>query len=216
MYEEKLHLTDFVDAAENLGLDQAALNEFVATQSSNPRLTTSTMRSQELKRQNSMKESTKGPSREESSLQASMSPERHLLRTTNSSLKTPLLIVPDDDENVRAFTSTPDSSNNNTIIRRTLIFPSENGSNPDLTALLRKVSKKGHRVSTNSIQSGRSIHDRAPTPPPPRVKRFSADPSPPVPKLPNSLSTRDQSEMLSPSPHFTVQTGRMNYAYDSL
>ncbi|KAG8903814.1 hypothetical protein FRB99_002705 [Tulasnella sp. 403] len=75
-----------------------------------------------------------------------------------------------------------------TIVRRTLIFPSE-GSEGSVTRKpsLGKPSRK-NRTSTTSIQSVRSLQDRVPTPPPPNKRRQSKDQSPPVPSLPASLT----------------------------
>lgn len=78
-------------------------------------------------------------------------------------------------------------NSNNPIVRRTIIFPSANGSSTDLSTLVRKASKKAHRASAVSTQSNRSVHDRVPTPPPTKAKRQSVDSEPPVPILPSSL-----------------------------
>lgn len=85
----------------------------------------------------------------------------------------------------------------NTVIRRTVIFPSDpRFTVNDITALLQRnpSSRQRKRASTSSIQSKHSsVHDRAPTPPPNRavaVKRFSVEPSPPVPRLPAFLASQ--------------------------
>ncbi|TFK72178.1 hypothetical protein BDN72DRAFT_792778 [Pluteus cervinus] len=75
----------------------------------------------------------------------------------------------------------------NVVVRRTLIIPSSlNTPEFDLSALV-KATGGSRRVSL----SVRSIHDRVPTPPPPKSptgSRFSTDGSPPVPLFPNALS----------------------------
>lgn len=68
----------------------------------------------------------------------------------------------------------------NAIVRRTIIYANDVA---DFSALVqRKNSARRKRASATSIAS-RSVHDRAPTPPPPKsptVKRFSADGLPPA------------------------------------
>lgn len=109
------------------------------------------------------------------------------------------------------------SGSRNTILRRTIIMPSETKGVPiDMNALLRKNStattttRKRRSASAASIHSNRSIQDRAPTPPPPKSgagKRFSTDAaSPPVPNIPQSFS------------HLDVPTNveKPNSMYDSL
>lgn len=90
--------------------------------------------------------------------------------------------------------------NGNSIIRRTLIYPSE-GEHPDFSGLVRNTSRNQRRTSNLSMQSSRSVLDRVPTPPPPtRAKRFSANASPPVPRLPGSLSP-------SQGPEISISSG---------
>jgi serine/arginine repetitive matrix protein 2 len=112
---------------------------------------------------------------------------------------------------------TPTSSRN-TIIRRTIIMPSETKGIPiDINALLRKNSqsttRKRRSGSGASVHSNRSIQDRAPTPPPPKSpgssgRRFSTDTtSPPVPHLPHSFSSN-----LEVPPN----TEKLSSTYDSL
>ncbi|OAX39192.1 hypothetical protein K503DRAFT_856203 [Rhizopogon vinicolor AM-OR11-026] len=84
---------------------------------------------------------------------------------------------------------------NPAIVRRTLIFPSDfRTSTPDPNQVTRKPSGKRHgrSGSSMSVHSGRSVHDRAPTPPPPKStggKRFSTD-RPPLPSLPTSMAAQ--------------------------
>ncbi|KAF5324499.1 hypothetical protein D9611_004284 [Ephemerocybe angulata] len=76
----------------------------------------------------------------------------------------------------------------NPVVRRTLIFADPRQSTVDPAATLRR-NKSKRRTSVQSA-SNRSIHDRVPTPPPsktPQAKRFSHEASPPVPQLPHAL-----------------------------
>ncbi|KAF9246121.1 hypothetical protein BU15DRAFT_84928 [Melanogaster broomeanus] len=109
---------------------------------------------------------------------------------------------------------------NSAVIRRTLIFPSEfRASKVDLSQVTRKSSTRRHRRSgsATSAQSGRSVHDRAPTPPPPKSnggRRFSTDRSPPVPTVSTSIAA--QAEVLLRTPPSTVAAEKSNSAYESL
>lgn len=75
---------------------------------------------------------------------------------------------------------------NNPVVRVTRIYANDA---PELVGLMqRKGSARRKRLSATSV-SNRSVHDRVPTPPPPKssAKRFSADRMPPMPHLPNFL-----------------------------
>lgn len=98
---------------------------------------------------------------------------------------------------------------NNLVVRRTLIFAND-AADP---AVQRKNTTRRKRISTASI-SNRSIHDRVPTPPPPKsssAKRFSADRMPPMPNMPNFVGQAGQTSNLAPS-----TSGRSQSKYDSL
>ena len=107
-----------------------------------------------------------------------------------------------------------------TILRRTLIFPSEfRASKVDLTQPSRKQSSKKHRRSgsTTSAQSARSVHDRAPTPPPPKSnasRRLSTDRSPPIPSMATSITAQAEALLRGPSRNATQE--KSNSAYESL
>lgn len=78
---------------------------------------------------------------------------------------------------------------------------------------------KKHRRSSSatSAQSARSVHDRAPTPPPPKTngaRRLSTDRSPPVPSMATSITA--QAEALLRGPTGGVTTEKSNSAYESL
>ncbi|KAJ3512524.1 hypothetical protein NLJ89_g3468 [Agrocybe chaxingu] len=101
------------------------------------------------------------------------------------------------------------------VVRRTIIYANDAA---DFAALIqRKNSTRRRRASATSVSS-RSIHDRAPTPPPPKaptVKRFSADGMPPMPQLPNFLGQADK--MLNvPSTSTGGPIEKSNSTYDSL
>ena len=109
---------------------------------------------------------------------------------------------------------------NTAVIRRTLIFPSEfRGSKVDLSQVNRKAMMRRHRRSgsATSAQSARSVHDRAPTPPPPKSngsRRFSSERSPPVPGSVTSIGA--QAEALLRSPPSNAVAEKQNSTYDSL
>ncbi|KAF9533438.1 hypothetical protein CPB83DRAFT_474243 [Crepidotus variabilis] len=73
------------------------------------------------------------------------------------------------------------------VVRRTIIYANDTA---DFAAVMQKKNAaRRKRASTTSVSS-RSVQDRAPTPPPPKapaVKRFSADGLPPMPQLPHFL-----------------------------
>ncbi|KAF8557337.1 hypothetical protein OG21DRAFT_1457871 [Imleria badia] len=114
----------------------------------------------------------------------------------------------------------PQIPENAAVIRRTLIFPSEfRSSKVELSQANRKAITRRHRRSgsATSAQSARSVHDRAPTPPPPKSnggRRFSTERSPPVPGLTASIGA--QAEALLRAPPSNAITEKQNSAYDSL
>ena len=109
----------------------------------------------------------------------------------------------------------------NAIVRRTIIYASDSGlPATEFAAMIqRKNSSRRRRISANSI-SNRSVHDRVPTPPPPKylgAKRFSADGMPPMPQLPTSLGQAER--LLSANVPPTSAGGpieKSNSTYDSL
>lgn len=71
--------------------------------------------------------------------------------------------------------------------------------------------------SGTSAQSARSVHDRAPTPPPPKSnggRRFSTERSPPVPGV--AMSIGAQAEALLRAPPSNAVAEKPNSPYDSL
>ncbi|KAH6918999.1 hypothetical protein BKA70DRAFT_38169 [Coprinopsis sp. MPI-PUGE-AT-0042] len=78
----------------------------------------------------------------------------------------------------------------NAVVRRTIIFVDPRQSVFDPAALKRATSKRRRASVQSTSNSNRSIHDRVPTPPPSKIpasKRFSHEPSPPVPHLPSTF-----------------------------
>ena len=114
----------------------------------------------------------------------------------------------------------PQVPENAAVIRRTLIFPSEfRSSKVDLSQVNRKSLMRRHRRSgsATSAQSARSVHDRAPTPPPPKTnggRRFSTERSPPVPGVATSIGA--QAEVLLRAPPSNAAAEKLSSAYDSL
>ncbi|KAF8803510.1 hypothetical protein BYT27DRAFT_7303490 [Phlegmacium glaucopus] len=109
----------------------------------------------------------------------------------------------------------------NAVVRRTIIYASDSGlSAADFAAMVqRKNSSRRRRISANSV-SNRSVHDRVPTPPPPKspgVKRFSADGMPPMPQLPTSLGQAERRlNVNAPSTSAGGPIEKSNSTYDSL
>ena len=106
----------------------------------------------------------------------------------------------------------------NPVVRRTIIYASDSGlSATEFAAMIqRKNSSRRRRISINSI-SHRSVHDRVPTPPPPKTsgaRRFSADGMPPMPQLPTSLGQAMNANSLSTSAGGPIE--KSNSTHDSL
>ncbi|GJE98131.1 hypothetical protein PsYK624_143530 [Phanerochaete sordida] len=121
-----------------------------------------------------------------------------------------------DASSASRSTPQPGSDPRRTIVRRTIIVPSDSRTPAmDLQEMLRRQSTSQRRRSAGagSIASNRSLQDRAPTPPPPRSstsRRFSTDRTPPVPSLPPSFTA--QASALHPP----AQMEKSSSAYDSL
>ncbi|KAG6821072.1 hypothetical protein H0H93_007231 [Arthromyces matolae] len=99
----------------------------------------------------------------------------------------------------------------NAVVRKTIIVPDINMTADELKTFMEK-SMPGRRLSVTSTSS-RSVHDRVPTPPPPRsptFKRFSGQ-SPPLPSLPAALGNLNV-----PSAAAGGSIEKSNSTYDSL
>lgn len=226
-------LKQLFDAASNLGLDQTALNDLLARSGSTSSRSTAgwTM----LTRNNSAVTNSGPASRNESAMGRARSPimlegrpstdgfvERNEDTVMSNvaprkRLQPPRMHPEGEDGNVAG----------NAIVRRTIIFPSDSRTSTiDLNILMRKnsASARRHRsASAGSVtSSSRSVHDRAPTPPPPRSptgRRFSNDASPPVPQLPASFSTQAENLLPLATPRPTPvgpPIEKSSSAYDSL
>ena len=220
-------LKQLFDAANNLGLDQAALNDLIArSPSTSSRSTAWTKLTRATSTNDSRKSSQlpviRGRQTPDSVRSPPMSEGRPSLDgyspRPSAEIKSSRRKSQDPPprprhQQERERSAQHDETRPNTIVRRTIIVPSDARiSTMDLQALMRKQSTSRRRAS---VSSGRSIHDRVPTPPPPHrggARRFSTDAaSPPMPILPPSLAV--QTELLTvPSP---VEKSSSS-AYDSL
>lgn len=214
-------LKQFMDAANNLGLDQDALTELLARSTSvGPRVTTQSSkhmstplgdRSGHSKSDPPLSGTTPlsaaGSSAHRSLLPSPQRPSGEIIE--NSPIRRPL-----------ARNAATSESANSTIVRRTLIFPSEaRQSTPEPGAGLRKSSSTRRRRSTSAASiSNRPLLDRVPTPPPPKsstARRFSAEQSPPMPHIPSSLMAQTEA-INAPQSAPAVPLEKSNSAYDSL
>ena len=228
---DNLALKQLFDAASNLGLDQTALNDLLARSGSTSSRSTAGWAM--LTRNDSV---TRPETRNESAMDRARSPTTSDVRpraggflgrnedtVVNNAI--PRKRVPP----LRARLEGEDGdAGANTIVRRTIIFPSElRTSTIDLNILTRKNSSsiRRHRPTSGSAgsvaSSSRSVHDRAPTPPPPRSptgRRFSHDTSPPVPQLPASFSSQAENmlPLATPRPTAAGPMEKSSSAYDSL
>ncbi|KAJ6496532.1 hypothetical protein C8R47DRAFT_1114440 [Mycena vitilis] len=197
---ESLAIKQLFDAASNLGLDQGALNDLLARSgSTSSRSTEWTM----LTRNNSNAASRANAPQDNIQGGETSRSNSHRARLTIP-VATPEIpehtTQPAQPDHVRRpRDGAPDKS---AVVRRTIIFPSESRSSTiDLSVLIKKQSSRRRRASATSVSS-RSVHDRAPTPPPARAntgRRFSTDiSSPPVPHLPQSLPSQTD-RLLNPT-----------------
>ena len=212
-------LKQFIDAANNLGLDQDALTELLA------RSTGSRLTAQSSKHLSAPLGDRSGHGKSDPPL-GGPAP----LSAAGSSAHRSLLPSPQrpageviENAPVRrpvARNAATSESANSTIVRRTLIFPSEaRQSTPEPGASLRKSSSTRRRRSTSAASiSNRPLLDRVPTPPPPKsstARRFSAEQSPPMPHIPSSLMAQTEA-INAPQSGPAVPLEKSNSAYDSL
>jgi hypothetical protein len=216
-------LKQFIDAANNLGLDQDALTDLLA-RSTGSRLTTQSSKhlshlsaapgdrsghgKSDPPPSGTAPLSATGSSTHRSLVQSPQRPSGEVIE--KAPIRRPL-----------ARNATTSESANSTIVRRTLIFPSEaRQSTPDPGMGLRKSSSTRRRRSASaaSVHSNRSLLDRVPTPPPPKSttgRRFSAEQSPPMPHIPSSLLAQTEA-INTPQSTPAVPLEKSNSAYDSL
>lgn len=232
-------LQQLFTAASNLGLDQGALNDLLARSHSTSSRSTdwtlltrnnsSSMSSRPATHEEQHSESPRStappnerPSMDQSSRNEdtvrrppSTDPNRTLTRDDQGTIRKRSVRKP-ADQSRRPREGQSDNAQS-AVLRRTIIFPSEKGSTIDLNALMRKSTIQRRRASASSVS--KSVHERVPTPPPPKPptgKRFSNDGSPPVPHLPMSLAAHQD-------PYLNVQSAsaggpieKSSSTYDSL
>ncbi|KAJ7219133.1 hypothetical protein GGX14DRAFT_590195 [Mycena pura] len=208
--DESQAIRQLFDAASNLGLDQAALNDLLARSgSTSSRSTEWTL----LTRNNSAVARPDLPQERDHGGDVSRSASHRSQLTPVSNTAESLKPTPQPDHPRRPKDEAPDKS---AVVRRTIIFPSDaRSSTIDLSVLIRKNSSRRRRVSATSVSS-RSVHDRVPTPPPSKTgRRFSTDNiSPPVPHLPQSLPL--QPDRLLPRTQVVGPAEKSSSTYDSL
>jgi hypothetical protein len=210
-------LKQFIDAANNLGLDKDALTDLLAR--------SNTVGSRLTAQSSKHLSTTSGDIRYGKS---DPPPSEAAPASATSSTAQPSLVQRPSGETVEkapirrplARNGTPSESANSTIVRRTLIFPSEaRQPTPEPGASLRKSSSTRRRRSTSAVSiSNRPLHERVPTPPPPKSptgRRFSAEQSPPMPHIPNSLLAQTET-INAPQSAPAVPLEKSNSAYDSL
>ena len=202
-------------AANDLGLDQNALTDLLSRSGS---VTSRNL----LNRSNSAVQSSLMETAPSGVSKVSSTASDQTTTPTNSSyppsqqeLKVDGPLIPDDAtlQKIRKSDTLrrpkDGQTENNPVVRITRIFANDA---PELASLMnRKSPNRRKRVSTASISS-RSVHDRVPTPPPPKAaKRFSTDRMPPVPHLPNGLGQGGPPVAASAS-----ITNHLQSTYDSL
>ncbi|EIW60763.1 uncharacterized protein TRAVEDRAFT_71059 [Trametes versicolor FP-101664 SS1] len=209
-------LRQLFDAATNLGLDQAALNDLIARSPSTSSRSTAWTKLTRATSPNESRKSQVPVIRGRATPESMRSPISEGRPSFDGYSPRPST---DTRPPVRKGQESPQrprqqqqDAAQNTVVRRTIIFPSDSrASGFDLGALVRKQSASRRRASVGSKSS---IHDRVPTPPPPHRaggRRFSTDTSPPVPQLPTPFSVHAEGSLAVPS---GVETS--NSAYDSL
>ncbi|KAH9063722.1 hypothetical protein EDB83DRAFT_2519878 [Lactarius deliciosus] len=212
-------LRQFIDAANNLGLDQTALTEFLArsTSISSKRLTAHSSKHMSTASSDRIGHDKSNPTLGELAPLLAASDLHHGVgqpspRPSGDFVgKAPAR---------RPLARKPDA--NAAVVRRTLIFPSEaKQSTLEPGTALRKSSSTRRRRSTSaaSMHSNRSLHDRVPTPPPPKStagRRFSGEQSPPLPHIPNSLLSQTEAVNNVPQSAPAIPLEKSNSAYDSL
>ncbi|KAH7889253.1 hypothetical protein F5I97DRAFT_1842877 [Phlebopus sp. FC_14] len=188
------------EAASNLGLDQAALNDLLTRSTSVSRIggwgmpggssaiigsqapTSATRAGHNVDRNRPVTPSDKHPSDEALNGAGDKTVRKLSVRKLGESSQT------------RQSRQTPENS---AVIRRTLIFPSEfRASKVDLNQVTRKSSTRRHRRS-GSATSAQSAHH-----------------SPPVPSVPTSIAA--QAEALLRAPPSNISAEKSNSAYESL
>ncbi|PCH38460.1 hypothetical protein WOLCODRAFT_115527 [Wolfiporia cocos MD-104 SS10] len=215
---EEAALRQLFDAANDLGLDQAALNDLIArSPSTSSKSTTWTKLTRMGSTTGSRKSRVQGArtSAQNNARSPPVSEGRPSMddfspRPSVEVQQPPIPKAPEPTPRPRR--ERENGQDLNPVVRRTIIYPSDTRApTVDLSALTRKqsASRKRRSAGVASIQSVRSIYDRVPTPPPHKSGsggRFSTEDSPPVPQLPPAIT--GQTDTLLPP-------GQANSTYDS-
>ncbi|VDB99951.1 unnamed protein product [Peniophora sp. CBMAI 1063] len=235
-------LRQLFDAASNLGLDQDALSDLLSrsTSLSTKRTTGASKAPKHVSGQ-----SWVDPSRATSPFAASaraMSPVSDSGRQSlDQTVRMPLQQTAKPEASpaqnpvvrkqaARKSATPTEASRRSTVVRRTIIMPSDlqslkelrqstfgGSGSPQPPLPTRKGSTRSRRRSAGAASVlSPSVHDRVPTPPPPKSPtgmRFSTDSSPPLPQMPFSVPQRaDSSGFLAPPQPIE----KSNSTYDSL
>lgn len=216
--QSRAALQQLFNAANDLGLDQNVLTDLVSRSGSVSRKL--------LNRSNSVAQAASKPG----SSPGNAEPVSYVSSTGSDRTATPgnFVTSPGLEEKLHSRTVTPDESSmqksrtvgptrppkdgqteNNAVVRITRIYANDA---TEIAGLMNRKSSTRRKRASSASMSSRSVHDRVPTPPPPKAaKRFSADNMPPVPLLPNSLG--QGGPPVAPSASIT---NRLQSTYDSL
>ncbi|OCH90289.1 hypothetical protein OBBRIDRAFT_607128 [Obba rivulosa] len=216
---DEVALKQLFDAASNLGLDQAALNDLLARSPSTSSRSTAWTKMTRMTSMSDKRKSAFRNTQDSSILSRSHSPHPSEGRpSVDNYSPRPSTEAPPQPTfaPLRPRPARGDGAAGNNIVRRTIIVPSDTRTSTfDLAALMRKqsTSRKRQSAGATSTHSKGSVQERVPTPPPQRTstsRRFSADGSPPVPRLPPSIAARVE--------HLAVpaQMENSSSTYDSL
>ncbi|KAF8631450.1 hypothetical protein AX17_005127 [Amanita inopinata Kibby_2008] len=221
LHSNEVALRQLFDAASNLGLDQTALNALLAR---TPSLSRPIDRGPADR--NTFEPETETPEEDQQAIDTSA----QIKNSSPPSTSIPRVPTPSPDgiaskaplrrsaDRRRALVGLSENAAS-TIVRRTIIYPSDSKSSStpiDLNSLTRKNSRR-RRASVASVSS-KSIQDRVPTPPPPKSpisKTFATELSPPVPQIPRSLLSHSENVKVSNLvPGGSIE--KSSSAYDSL
>lgn len=192
---QSVMIQQLFDAANNLGLDQNALNDLLVRSGSvsqrTPKLgrtNSQTARSSSRTGERSGTPTVIEQSSSGDTAQASLSTISQPSQTTPEPNATnPVVFRP--PEGMRRAREQRGDRAASAIVRRTIILPENiKVAVTDIQNVSQRPNSRQRR--RGSVNSG-SLKDRAPTPPPPRSpgsSRFSSDSFPPVPSMPSSLS----------------------------
>ncbi|KAF7304657.1 hypothetical protein MKEN_01179600 [Mycena kentingensis (nom. inval.)] len=205
--DESQAIRQLFDAASNLGLDQGALNDLLARSASTSSRSTDWGM---LSRNNS---STRPEIPQDPAQPAQLgrsASHRSKIAHSPPPIPPPPVNAPDHLRRPKEG-----ASEKSAVVRRTIIYPSDTrASTIDLSVLMRKQSARRRRASAASI-SNRSVHDRAPTPPPPakstHSRRISTE-NPLIPPVPGVQPAKPDRLLIPPMPH-SGQRPSPNYDY---